>query len=78
VSAPAPHKLRPWVLAVAVGGLVGGPVVLYHLLPAAGASAAVASGVVLVVAVKHLGLLAALVTPYALFHRRSRRRPDKR
>jgi hypothetical protein len=78
VSAATPHKLRPWVLAVALVGLIGGPVVLYHLLPAAGASAAVASGVVLVVAVKHLGVLAALVTPYALFRRRSRRRRDER
>ena len=73
-----PHKLRPWVLAVAFVALVGGPVVLYHLLPVAGVSAAVASGVVFVVAVKHVGLLAALVTPYALFRRRSRRRRDER
>jgi len=78
VSGTASHKLRPWVLAVALVALVGGPVVLYHLLPAAGVSAAVASGVVLVVAVKHLGLLAALVTPYALFRRRSRRGHDGR
>jgi hypothetical protein len=78
VSAVAPHKSRTWVVAVALVGLIGGPVVLYHLLPAAGASAAVASGVVLVVAVKHLGLLAALFTPYALFRRRSRSRPDER
>jgi hypothetical protein len=78
VSAATPHKLRPSVLAVVLVGLIGGPVVLYHLLPAAGASAAVASGVVLVVAVKHLGVLAALVTPYALFRRRNRRRRDER
>lgn len=78
MSAAAPHTLRHWVLAVALVGLIGGPVVLYQLLPAAGASAAVASGVVLVVAVKHLGLLAALVTPYALFSRRRRRTRDER
>lgn len=78
MSAAAPHKLRPWVLAVALVGLIGGPVVLYHVLPAAGASVAVASGVVLVVALKHLGLLAALITPYALFRRRSRGRRDER
>jgi uncharacterized membrane protein YhaH (DUF805 family) len=78
VSAAAPHKWRPWVLAAALVGLIGGPVVLYYLLPAAGASAAVASGAALIVALKHLGLLAALVTPFALFRRRSRDRRDER
>jgi hypothetical protein len=63
---------------VALVVLIGGPVVLYYQLPAMGASAAVAAGVVLMVAVKHLGLLAALVTPYALFRRRSRGRPEER
>jgi hypothetical protein len=65
-------------LAVALVALVGGPLVLYHLLPATGVSAAVASGVVFVVAVKHLGLLAALVTPYVVLRRKSQRRPDER
>ena len=72
------HKGRPWVLAVALVAVVGGPLVLYHLLPDAGVAAAVASGVAFVVAVTHLGLLAALVTPCALFRRRSRRRRDDR
>jgi hypothetical protein len=62
---------------VALVALLGGPLVLYHVLPAAGVSAAVASGVVFVVAVKHLGLLAVFVTPYAVFRRRSRRRRDE-
>jgi hypothetical protein len=43
-----------------------------------GASAAVASGAALIVALKHLGLLAALVTPFALFRRRSRDRRHER
>jgi len=78
VSAAAPHKLRPWVLAVALVAVVGGPLALYHLLPDAGVSAAIASGVAFVVAVTHFGLLAVLVTPCALFRRRSRRRRDDR
>lgn len=78
MSAAAPHQLRRWILTAALVGVIGGPVVLYHLLPAAGASAALAAGVVLVLAVTHLGLLAALVTPGAVFRRRSRRGRDER
>jgi hypothetical protein len=64
------YSLQPWLLLVA---LIGGPIILYHILPVAGVPATMAAGVVLVVAVKHLGLLALLLTPfYALLRRRPR------
>jgi hypothetical protein len=67
------HSLRRWLLPVALVALIGGPIILYHILPLAGVPAALASGVVVVVAVKHLGLLAVLLTPlYALLRRRPR------
>jgi hypothetical protein len=57
-----------------LAALIGGPILLYFLLPLAGMPIAVASGVVAIVALKHLGLLAVLVAPlYALLRRRSRR-----
>jgi hypothetical protein len=63
-----------WLLPVAVVALVAGPLILYGILPLAGVSAAVASGVVAVVAIKHLGLVAVLLTPlYALLRRRRHR-----
>lgn len=68
------HTLRPWLLVVALVALIGGPIILYHILPVAGVPAALASGLVAVVAVKHLGLAAVLLTPlYALLRRRHRR-----
>lgn len=77
MSGARPHKRRPWVLAGTLVALVAGPVALYYLLPAAGVPAAVASGVVLVMAVKHLGVLALLVAPlYALLRRRRARAPE--
>jgi hypothetical protein len=66
--------LRPWLVVMALVTLIGGPLILYHILPLAGVPAALASGVVLIVAVKHLGLLAVLLAPlYALLRRRPRR-----
>jgi hypothetical protein len=64
---------RPRLL-VALAVLVGGPIILYHILRIAGVPAALVSGVVVIVALKHIGLLAVLVTPlYALLRRRSGR-----
>ena len=66
------HTLHPWLLPMVLVALIAGPIVLY-LLPLAGVSAAVASSVVVVVALKHLGLLAVLLAPlYALVRRRPR------
>ena len=54
--------------------LIAGPILLSEVLPWAGIPAAAASGMVAIVAIKHLGLLAVLLTPiYALLRRRSRR-----
>ena len=67
------HSVRPWLLFVAAVVLIGGPIILYHVLPLAGVPAALVSGVVVVVAVKHLGLMAVLLTPlYALLRRQRR------
>lgn len=63
-----------WQLAAAVIALIAGPAVLYKVLPLTGVPVALVSGAVAVIALKHLGLLAVLLTPmYALRRRRSRR-----
>jgi hypothetical protein len=68
------HSLGPGLLAVAVVALITGPVILYNILPVAGVPSALASGLVVLIAVKHLGLVAVLLTPlYALVRRRPRR-----
>jgi hypothetical protein len=67
--------LRPWLMAAAVLALIAGPVILYRILPLAGISAATVSGIVTIVAIKHLGLIAMVLAPiYALLRRRFRRR----
>lgn len=64
---------RPWMLPLGVGALVAGPVILYYILSRAGLPAALVSGVILLMVIKHLGLLAILLGPlYALFRGRSR------
>jgi hypothetical protein len=71
MSAPGRHSPPPWALPVAVAALIAGPIALYALLPLAGLSASLVSAAVLIVAVKHLGLLAVLAAPlYALLRRR--------
>ena len=68
------HVLRPWLLALAILALIAGPILLYRILPFAGLSAAAATGIVAIVALKHLGVIAVLVAPiYALLRHRSRR-----
>lgn len=67
------HSSRPLLFAVALAALIGGPILLYFLLPLAGVPIALASGVVGIVALKHLGVLAVLAAPlYAIFRRRRR------
>ena len=67
------HHVRPWVLLVAAVALIAAPIALYVVLPLAGVSASVVSGVALAVLIKHLGVLAALLGPlYALLRRRLR------
>ena len=63
-----------WRLAAAVIALIAAPLVLYQILPLIGISVALVSGAVAVIVLKHIGLLAVLLTPmYALLRRRPRR-----
>jgi hypothetical protein len=75
VSRGMPRRaLHAWALAGAVVALIAGPILLYELLPWAGIPTATAAGLAAIVALKHLGVLAVVLTPiYALFRRRSRR-----
>jgi hypothetical protein len=67
----APNRRR---LAVLVIALIVGPLVLYQVLPLIGVPAALVSGAVAVIVLKHLGILAVLLTPtYPLLRRRPRR-----
>ncbi len=65
-------RTRPWILLVPVGiiGIVVHSVVLYYVLSHRTVSAAVVSGIIALIAVKHLGLFGPL---YALLRRRLRR-----
>jgi hypothetical protein len=61
---------RPWVLPVGVLALIAAHLtILRYALQHAALSAAVVSGVIIVVVIKHLGLLGSL---FAMFRRRSR------
>jgi hypothetical protein len=63
---------RPWMLPVGVVVLIAGPVILYYVLSRAGLATAMVSGVIILMVIKHLGLLAVLLGPlYAMFRRRS-------
>jgi hypothetical protein len=63
-----------WRLAAAVTALIAGPVALYQILPLIGVPTALVAGAVAVIVLKHLGILAVLLTPmYALLRRRPRR-----
>jgi hypothetical protein len=61
---------RSWVLPVVVVALIIGHAIVYNILRHTKLSAAVVSGVILLVVIKHLGLLSPL---YTLFRLRSRR-----
>jgi hypothetical protein len=68
------HAPGRWRLAAAAIALIAGPLVLYQVLPLIGVPVALASGAVAVILLKHLGILAVLLTPmYALLRRRPRR-----
>jgi membrane protein YdbS with pleckstrin-like domain len=65
-------RMRRWMLMVPVGVimLVAHSVVLYYGLSHKALSATVVSGLIVLIVIKHLGLLGPL---YALFHHRPRR-----
>jgi hypothetical protein len=62
---------RLWMLPGAVVALIAGHGIVYYSLRHTNLSAAVVSGVIILMAIKHLEFLSPL---YALFQRRSRRR----
>jgi uncharacterized membrane protein YbhN (UPF0104 family) len=58
---------------MAVVALIASPAILYYILSRAGLPVTLVSGVVILMAAKHLGLLAVVLGPlYALFRRRPR------
>ncbi len=67
-------NVRPWMRLVGMLALLAGPAAVYYMLSHAALPAAVVSGVIVVVVIKHLGLLAVVFGPlYVLFRRRPRR-----
>ena len=64
-------RARGWMLPVGVVILIAGHgIVLYYFSSHVALSAAVVSGVIILVVIKHLGVLG---STYALFRRRARR-----
>ena len=67
----SPLRARAWMLAVGVIILIAGHgIILYYFASHVTLSTAVVSGVIILVVLKHLGVLGPL---YALFRRRARR-----
>ena len=67
-----PLSRHPRIMPLGILALILGPAILYVVLRSTGVPAALVSGVVLLVAAKHLGLLAMIVAPfYALVRRRA-------
>jgi hypothetical protein len=65
-----PHRrllVRPWMLAVGAVLLIAGHGFLYHALSSMTWPVVVVSGVIILIAIKHLGLLGLL---YSRFRRR--------
>jgi uncharacterized membrane protein YhaH (DUF805 family) len=64
-------SVRPWILALVQIALIGGHGILFYVLYHKRLAASVASGLILLVIIKHLGLLSPL---YAVLQRRFRDR----
>jgi uncharacterized membrane protein HdeD (DUF308 family) len=60
---------RPWMLTAGVITLIAGHIVLFHRLSHTSLSAVVMAGVIVLIMIKHLGLLGPV---YAFFRRRYR------
>jgi membrane protein YdbS with pleckstrin-like domain len=70
---PSRLRARAWMLPVGALILITGHgIVLYYVSSYVALSAAVVSGVIILVVIKHLGLIAPM---YTLFRRRARRKP---
>lgn len=67
------ERRHAWLLLAAVV-IIGGSLLLYKTVSVAGIVIGVGSGAVAVVVMAHLGVLAALVAPLAIWRRRSRGR----
>ena len=65
------HSVTVLVVAVV---LIVSALLLYRILPFAGITLCVSSGVVAILAMAHLGLLAAIIGPFVALRSRSRRR----
>jgi hypothetical protein len=61
---------RPWMLSVAVAALIAGHGIVYYALRHTVLSAAAVSGVIILVAIKHLGLLSPLYGWFRRFRRK--------
>ena len=73
MKVPTRMLAHRWTLPLAVVLLIAGPAILYYILSHAGLPAALVSGIVILMAIKHLGLAAVFAGPlYALLRRRSR------
>lgn len=72
MKGPDHLRMRSWMLLVPVGVVVLAThsVVLYYVVSPTALSAAVVSGVIALIVIKHLGLIGPL---YALFRRRPKR-----
>jgi len=67
----SPLRARTWMLAVGVIVLIAGHgIILYYFASHVTLSAAVVSGAIILMVIKHLGALGSV---YALFRRRTRR-----
>ena len=67
----SPLRARAWMLAVGVIILIAGHgIILYYFASHVTLSAAVVSGAIVLVVIKHLGVLGSV---YALFRQRARR-----
>lgn len=71
-------KRHPRIAPVGILALIFSPAILYFVLRGAGLPAAVVSGLVLLMAAKHLGLIAAIVAPFYALVRRRAKKPDHR
>ena len=53
--------------------LIAGPVLLYRIRPVVGIAAAFGSGAIALIVLAHLGVVAAVIAPFLLWRRRTRR-----
>ena len=67
-------RRRHLVLLIAAVVVIGASFVLYRTSPVAGMALGVGSGAIAIIVIAHLGVLAAVIAPFAILRRRSRGR----